>query len=110
MIKAYAPRINSKYCLAICGNQKALGNWDPDKAWPMSDANFPEWQAELDASKLEFPLEYKFVLYNKEEKRAELGRITPTAIWLLPKSKQTRHWSLPTDMPTLIFLPGKVQA
>ena len=24
----------------------------------MSDANFPEWQIELDASKLKFPLEY----------------------------------------------------
>ena len=59
VIKAYAPRINKDYCLAICGNQKALGNWDPDKAIPMSDANFPEWQIELDASKLKFPLEYK---------------------------------------------------
>ena len=66
VIKAYAPRINKDYCLAICGNQKALGNWDPDKAIPMSDANFPEWQIELDASKLKFPLEYKFILYHKK--------------------------------------------
>lgn len=87
MIKAYAPRINSKYCLAICGNQKALGNWDPDKAWPMSDANFPEWQAELDASKLEFPLEYKFVLYNKEEKRAEAWENNPNRYLAAPEIK-----------------------
>lgn len=71
MIKAYAPRINSNYCLAICGNQQLLGNWDPDKAWPMNNVNFPEWQVELDASKLKFPLEYKFVLYNKAKKSAE---------------------------------------
>lgn len=87
MIKAYAPRINSKYCLAICGNQKTLGNWDPDKAWPMSDANFPEWQAELDASKLEFPLEYKFVLYNKEEKRAEAWENNPNRYLAAPEIK-----------------------
>lgn len=35
----------------------------------MSDANFPEWQVELDASQLTFPLEYKFVLYNRTERR-----------------------------------------
>ena len=36
----------------------------------MSDANFPEWQVEVDAGKISFPLEYKFVLYNKKERRA----------------------------------------
>ena len=77
VIKAYAPRINKDYCLAICGNQKALGNWDPDKAIPMSDANFPEWQIELDASKLKFPLEYKFILYHKEEKKADCWENNP---------------------------------
>ena len=57
VIKAYAPRINEDYCVAICGNQKVLGDWNPDKALLMSDINFPEWQAEMDASKLKFPLE-----------------------------------------------------
>ncbi len=76
-IKAYAPRINDNYCLAICGNQKALGDWNPDKALFMSDANFPEWQIELDASKLKFPVEYKFVLYNKKENKAEAWENNP---------------------------------
>lgn len=71
VIKAYAPRINKDYCLAICGNQKSLGHWDPEKAVLMSDTNFPEWQIELDASKLKYPLEYKFILYNKQEKKAD---------------------------------------
>ena len=87
MIKAYAPRINGNYCLAICGNQKVLGNWNPDKAWPMSDINFPEWQAELDVSKLEFPLEYKFVLYNKEEKKAEAWDNNPNRYMAAPEIK-----------------------
>ncbi|MBO4986112.1 MAG: 4-alpha-glucanotransferase [Bacteroides sp.] len=69
LIKAYAPCIDADHCLGICGNQKALGDWSTEKPLLMSDADFPEWQAELDASKLKFPLEYKFVLYNKKEKR-----------------------------------------
>ena len=36
----------------------------------MSDIDFPEWQVEVDAGKISFPLEYKFVLYNKKERRA----------------------------------------
>ena len=86
-IKAYAPRINKDYCLAICGNQKALGNWDPDKAIPMSDANFPEWQIELDASKLKFPLEYKFILYHKEEKKADCWENNPNRYLADPELK-----------------------
>ncbi len=77
MIKGYCPRINDKYCLGICGNQPLLGNWDADKAMLMSDIHFPEWTAELDASKLAFPLEYKFILYNKETKKAETWESNP---------------------------------
>lgn len=77
IIKAYAPRITNDYCLAICGNQPALGNWDPDKAWPMSDVNFPEWQTELDVSQLQFPVEYKFVLLNKNTRKAEAWEANP---------------------------------
>ena len=87
VIKAYAPRINKDYCLAICGNQKALGNWDPDKAIPMSDANFPECQIELDASKLKFPLEYKFILYHKEEKKADCWENNPNRYLADPELK-----------------------
>ena len=87
VIKAYAPRINKDYCLAICGNQKALGNWDPDKVIPMSDANFPEWQIELDASKLKFPLEYKFILYHKEEKKADCWENNPNRYLADPELK-----------------------
>ena len=87
VIKAYAPRINKDYCLAICGNQKALGNWDPDKAIPMSDANFPEWQIELDASKLKFPLEYKFILYHKEEMKADCWENNPNRYLADPELK-----------------------
>ncbi|KAA6312501.1 4-alpha-glucanotransferase, partial [termite gut metagenome] len=71
VLKAYAPRITEEYCLAVCGNGNALGNWNPKEAIPMSDANFPEWQTELDAAQITFPLEYKFILYNKKEQKAE---------------------------------------
>ena len=87
IIKAYAPRINKDYCLAICGNQKSLGHWDPEKAVLMSDTNFPEWQIELDASKLKYPLEYKFILYNKQEKKADCWEKNPNRYLADPELK-----------------------
>ena len=87
VIKAYAPHINKDYCLAICGNQKSLGHWDPEKAVLMSDANFPEWQIELDASKLKYPLEYKFILYNKQEKKADCWENNPNRYLADPELK-----------------------
>lgn len=87
VIKAYAPHINKDYCLAICGNQKSLGHWDPEKAVLMSDANFPEWQIELDASKLKYPLEYKFILYNKQEKKADCWEKNPNRYLADPELK-----------------------
>lgn len=87
IIKAYAPRINKDYCLAICGNQKSLGNWNPEKAVLMSDANFPEWQIELDASKLKYPVEYKFILYNKVEKKADCWEVNPNRYLADPELK-----------------------
>ena len=67
LIKAYAP-CDADHCLGICGNQKTLSDWGADKVLLMSNTDYPEWKIELDISKLSFPMEYKFVLYNKKSK------------------------------------------
>ncbi|WP_278777585.1 carbohydrate-binding module family 20 domain-containing protein [Bacteroides nordii] len=83
------------YCLAICGNQKALGDWDPDKAWPMSDANFPgmagrdwmqpNWNSRWNTNSY---------LYNKEEKRAEAWENNPNRYLAAPGIESERDaWS-----------------
>ncbi len=88
IIKAYSPRIHKDYCLAICGNQKSLGNWNPDLAIPMNDTNFPEWQVRLDASKLSFPIEYKFILYNTQTRKAEAWENNPNRYLSDPDLKE----------------------
>lgn len=77
VIKAYCPRLHPDYALAICGNQKTLGNWNPDKALLMDDKTFPEWQVEIDEPKITYPLEYKFVLYNLKENKVEMWESNP---------------------------------
>lgn len=87
-IKAYAPVIDHDHCLAICGNQEVLGNWDPDHAIIMNNANFPEWQIEIEAAKLKFPIEYKFVLYHKKENKAVSWENNPNRYIANPQLKK----------------------
>lgn len=92
ILKAYAPRVHEDYCLAISGNQEVLGNWDASKAWQMSDADFPEWQAELDASTLTFPIEYKFILLNKRTKETVAWETNPNRYIASPGIKDNETY------------------
>lgn len=65
IIKVYASRVEKDQYVAITGNQPCLGEWDPDKALSLSFESYPEWSIELDAADLHFPLEYKFLIREK---------------------------------------------
>jgi len=47
---------------AMTGNQPILGNWDVSKKIRLDDSRFPVWKIELDAEKINFPLEYKYLI------------------------------------------------
>ncbi len=63
-----APMIRPNQRLAICGQGKYLGEWDPSKAIPLNDANFPTWEINLPFDRLDIPFEYKFVIIDKDNK------------------------------------------
>ena len=67
-LKVFAPRIEKHQALAISGNQKELNNWNPDNPILLDGTNFPEWKVDLDMSKLNFPLEFKFLITDKKTK------------------------------------------
>jgi 4-alpha-glucanotransferase len=68
LLKVSAPYIAPDQSLALLGNRNEMGNWEADKALVLSGENFPEWWVELDASRLCFPVEYKFCIINNEDK------------------------------------------
>ena len=51
---------------AIIGNQQILGNWDVSNKLKLNDSQFPIWNIELDASKIKFPLEYKYLIVDSQ--------------------------------------------
>ncbi len=52
--------------IAVIGNQEALGNWDPAKKIRLDESRFPDWTLMLDSGKLDFPLEYKYLLVDSK--------------------------------------------
>lgn len=66
IIRLNCPQIESNRHIAIVGNQDALGNWDETRKVRLNDAGFPVWSIALNASKLNFPLEYKYVIVDTE--------------------------------------------
>ncbi|MDR2292911.1 MAG: 4-alpha-glucanotransferase [Prevotellaceae bacterium] len=62
-----APTISKENSLAITGNGNISGNWI--NVLKMHDDEFPLWKIKIDAAKLQFPFEFKFVLVeNKTDK------------------------------------------
>ena len=68
-LQLHTPAIDPKYKFALLGTEQVLGEWDETKAIIMDDGTAPLWSVELDASKLIFPLHYKYVIYDPEKKR-----------------------------------------
>ena len=65
-IRVAAPMIQPDEILALAGEGDALGNWDVKQAIRMNDANFPEWEANIDINLLKDAFEYKFVILKKD--------------------------------------------
>ena len=65
-IRVSAPMIKSDEILAISGGCEQLGNWNTDNAIIMNDANYPEWNVNLEMKTLKTPVEYKFVILKKD--------------------------------------------
>lgn len=68
-LQLHTPVIDPKFKFAVLGTEKVLGEWDEAFALVMDDTSAPLWKVDLDASKLKFPLHYKYVIYDPENKR-----------------------------------------
>lgn len=63
------PRVSPNYRLCISGEQEVLGNWDDTKAVVMSDEGYPLWSVEVNADRIEFPIQFKYGIYDTEKDR-----------------------------------------
>lgn len=109
LIKAYAPCIDSDHCLGICGNQPIFGEWNPDKAVLMSDANFPEWQIEVDATKSASRWNINSFYITRKNAVPFAGKTIRTGIWQTRKQAPTKPLLSATATYISAFPPGRAQ-
>lgn len=69
LIQINVPRVNPDCKIGILGDQTLLGNWMEEYTLLMDDSQFPLWRIEIDADKLKFPLQFKYVVYNTVKKQ-----------------------------------------
>jgi len=68
-IQLRLPRVGQGYAVGVIGSHKRLGEWDNEKVALMSNDNFPVWQLDIPFQPEELPLQYKYVIYDKEKHR-----------------------------------------
>lgn len=68
-VQIHAPRVSPDCRIGILGDQTALGNWMEEYTLLMDDAEFPLWRIDIDADKLKFPLQFKYVIYDTVKKK-----------------------------------------
>jgi len=61
-LRVQLPKTSKGQSVWICGNTDLLGNWNPDKALPLTEEQPNEWVILLDADFLPDYTEYKFLL------------------------------------------------
>lgn len=64
-----APRIDNDHAFCIIGNDKRLGNWNPDKAVIMDGSQYPLWKADLFLENSDGTTYYKYGIYNLKKKK-----------------------------------------
>src|SRR5665647_3252720 len=68
-IQIHVSKISPDCKIGILGDLPALGNWMDAYTLLLDDTQFPFWSIDIDAEKLKFPLQFKYVVYNTVKKQ-----------------------------------------
>jgi len=68
-IQINVPRVSPNCKIGILGDQPLLGNWMEEYTLLMKDDQFPLWRIDVDAEKLKFPFQFKYIIYNTVKKQ-----------------------------------------
>lgn len=66
LFKVAAPQLGSHQTVALCGSHPALGGWNSSRYLPLHHAGGDVWQLSVNADGFALPVEYKFVVTNRD--------------------------------------------
>ncbi|WP_400193016.1 4-alpha-glucanotransferase [Hymenobacter sp. B81] len=87
-----APRVPADRCLCVLGSDEALGAWDNRKAVVLSDAGFPQWQADVALATPERPVMYKYGLWDAEQRQCVDLEAGPDRVLPALSGRDTLRW------------------
>jgi 4-alpha-glucanotransferase len=61
-------RVKSGHRVAVSGRLKSLGNWSDKKAITLGNPGYPSWSGEVRIPISEFPVHYKYLIKDEQEK------------------------------------------
>jgi len=59
-------RIKPGHRVAVCGNSKALGDWNEKKAISLGNPFHPQWLGEVKVELKDFPIHYKYLIQDED--------------------------------------------
>ncbi len=66
--RLFNPRISKNYKVGILGSCKSLGAWNSDNVKVLHEHEFPVWNGSFKVDASEFPVSYKYVIYDPVKK------------------------------------------
>lgn len=99
LFRVQAPQLVKGQQLALLGSLPQLGEWMPERAIKMTRGGTHEWCLSLNATGLNFPFEYKYVVVNEEDGSLLLwedgeNRISPQLESPVPEGVSVEHQPL----------------
>lgn len=71
LFRVVAPMVMPDEVLALSGEPRCLGQWNPSKSLIFNDAHYPVWEVAIDMKDVTLPFEYKFVILDKKTREVK---------------------------------------
>ncbi len=65
------PRIDKTHKVCVIGENQALGEWDEKRTIILDNQHHPLWTGEVIVKKTDFPIDYKYAIYDPETKKID---------------------------------------
>ncbi len=60
-------RVKPGHKVAVAGSAKSLGGWNEKKSLVLGDPDFPQWCGDVKVNISDFPVHYKYLIYNEND-------------------------------------------
>ncbi len=91
------PRIDAAHQVCVVGENQALGAWDSAKTLILEHEHHPLWTGEIVVKNTEFPIHYKYGIYNPETQKIDMFEAGENRVLAADSEKTAKALTVRTD-------------